>query len=91
MAELEAVWRDPGGAVRAARDAARDSVSSRCGSFPTSPVRRAAKRRALTDDELDQLAMPPFDGLGHDAAWFARAPVVPGARRSVAATSATEF
>jgi hypothetical protein len=27
--------------------------------------------RALTADELDQLAMPPIPSLAHDAAWFA--------------------
>ena len=27
--------------------------------------------RALTDDELAQLVMPPIPSLAHDAAWFA--------------------
>jgi len=26
--------------------------------------------RALDDEELDQLVMPKFDGIGHDAGWI---------------------
>ena len=58
-------------AVRRARGDAR-SVSSRCSSCPTCPEPDGGEARALTDDELDQLAMPTFDGIGHTAAWFER-------------------
>ena len=27
-------------------------------------------RRALDEQELDQLVMPTFDGIGHDARWI---------------------
>ena len=39
---------------------------------PDLPGPHGPEPRALTDDELDQLAMPAFDGIGHDAAWFRR-------------------
>ena len=65
------VWRD-----RAARCAQRCAGAS----FGVEPLRfvpdlpgpEGGEARALTDDELDQLAMPPFDGIGHDAGWFDR-------------------
>ena len=31
-----------------------------------------ADARALDDDELDQLVMPTFDRIGHDASWRSR-------------------
>ncbi len=69
LAELQAVWADPGGAVRRAR--------SRRGPAPLEfvpdlPGPDGTAARALTDDELDQLAMPKFDGIGHTAAWLDR-------------------
>ncbi len=39
---------------------------------PDLPGPDGREARALTDDELDQLAMPRFDGIGHDAAWLDR-------------------
>ncbi|MGH8978301.1 MAG: amidohydrolase family protein [Acidimicrobiia bacterium] len=71
LAELEAVWADPGRAVRKARDARAFGVEP-LEFVPDLPGPDGAEARALTDDELDQLAMPPFDGLGHDAKWFDR-------------------
>ncbi len=67
LAELAAVWDDPGGAVRRAR--------SRRGPqplefVPDMPGPDGGEARALDDDELDQLAMPTFDGIGHTAAWL---------------------
>ena len=66
------MWKDPGQAVRNARDAARVRRRAVASSCPTCPDRTAAKRARSTDDELDQLAMPTFDGIGHAAAWFER-------------------
>ena len=34
------------------------------------PGPEGGEARALNEDELDQLAMPPFDGIGHTAAWL---------------------
>jgi hypothetical protein len=33
------------------------------------PSAKEDDSRALDEDELDQLVMPTFDGIGHDAAW----------------------
>jgi cytosine/adenosine deaminase-related metal-dependent hydrolase len=70
LAELNAVWRDPGRAVRHVRS--RRAVGIEPLAFiPDMPGADGEGARALTDEELDQLAMPPFDGVGHDAGWFA--------------------
>jgi 5-methylthioadenosine/S-adenosylhomocysteine deaminase len=71
LQELRAVWKDPGGAVRRARDARAFGVEP-LQFEPDLPGPGGSAARALTDDELDQLAMPDFDGIGHDAAWFDR-------------------
>jgi hypothetical protein len=71
LAELERVWLDPGGAVRRARGAREFGVEP-LRFTPDLPGPDGSEARALTDDELDQLAMPAFDGIGHDAAWFRR-------------------
>ncbi len=71
LAELDRVWRDPGGAVRRAR-AAREFGAEPLRFIPDLPGPDGTEARALTDDELDQLSMPAFDGIGHDAAWFRR-------------------
>ena len=37
--------------------------------IPEFPPTGQAMDRALSEDELDALTMPTFDGIGHDAAW----------------------
>ncbi len=71
MQELDAVWKDPGQAVRNARDSRAFGVEP-LQFVPDLPGPDGGEARALTDDELDQLAMPTFDGIGHTAAWFER-------------------
>lgn len=70
LAELAAVWDDPAGAVRRARERRAIGVDpfEFIPEFP--PV--GADARALDDDELEQLVMPTFDRIGHDAAWRSR-------------------
>ena len=60
----------PGGAQRA-RDSRAFGVEP-LQFVPDLPGPDGGEARALTDDELDQLAMPTFDGIGHTAAWFER-------------------
>ena len=36
---------------------------------PDLPAATGDDTRALDDDELDQLVMPSFDGIGHDASF----------------------
>ena len=71
MQELDAVWKDPGQAVRNARDSRAFGVEP-LQFVPDLPGPDGGEARALTDDELDQLAMPAFDGIGHTATWFER-------------------
>jgi len=67
LAELAAVWADPKAAVERARRQRAVGVDpfEFVPEFP--PV--GADARALDDDELEQLVMPTFDGISHDAAW----------------------
>lgn len=78
LAELAAVWADPAGSVRRARG--RRALGEEPFEFiPDMPHANTDTTRALDDDELDQLVMPSFDGLGHTGAWCStvrrRAPV----------------
>ncbi len=69
LAELAAVWADPGGSVRNARR--RRAVGEPTLEFvPDMPSAPGDDARALDDEELDQLVMPKFDGIGHDAGWI---------------------
>jgi 5-methylthioadenosine/S-adenosylhomocysteine deaminase len=70
LEELARVWNDPAGAVRKVRDARGPVAPLRF--VPDLPGPDGSDARALTDDELDQLAMPAFDGIGHSAQWFNR-------------------
>jgi hypothetical protein len=88
LSELAAVWTDPAGAVRRARQ--QRAVGVEAFEFvPDLPPSGDADARALDDDELDQLVMPTFDGIGHDAAWKAsvrlRAPAYAGVLRDAMA------
>jgi cytosine/adenosine deaminase-related metal-dependent hydrolase len=68
LAELGAVWADPAGAVRKARR--RRAAGAPVFEFvPDMPSAKDDDSRALDEDELDQLVMPTFDGIGHDATW----------------------
>lgn len=68
LAELGAVWTDPAAAVRRARQ--RRAVGEPVLEFvPDMPAGVDGEARALDEDELDNLVMPEFDGIGHDAAW----------------------
>jgi 5-methylthioadenosine/S-adenosylhomocysteine deaminase len=70
LAELAAVWADPGGSVRRARQ--RRAVGEPTFEFvPDMPSASGDDTRALDDEELDQLVMPTFDGIGHNAGWIA--------------------
>jgi 5-methylthioadenosine/S-adenosylhomocysteine deaminase len=68
LAELASVWKDPGGAVRRARKR-RAAGETPLEFIPEFPPTGQAMDRALSEDELDALTMPTFDGIGHDAAW----------------------
>lgn len=75
LAELRRVGADPHGAVRAAM-AARErrprGAPVPLEFEPDMPGPAGVPGgRALTDDELAQLVMPPVPSLAHDAAWFA--------------------
>jgi hypothetical protein len=70
LAELNAVWADPAGAVRRARKRRAAGIET-LEFVPDIPPAGQDQTRALDDDELDQLVMPGFDGVGHVAAWFA--------------------
>lgn len=67
LAELQAVWTDPKAAVERAR---RQRVAGvEAFEFVPEFPPTGTEARALDDDELEQLVMPAFDGIGHDAAW----------------------
>jgi 5-methylthioadenosine/S-adenosylhomocysteine deaminase len=69
LAELAAVWADPGGSVRRARR--RRAVGEPTFEFvPDLPSAAGDDARALDEEELDQLVMPTFDGIGHDGRWI---------------------
>jgi hypothetical protein len=69
LAELAAVWADPGGSVRRARR--RRAAGEPTFEFvPDMPSAAGDDTRALDEDELDQLVMPTFDTIGHDARWL---------------------
>jgi hypothetical protein len=69
LAELAAVWADPGGAVRRARR--RRAVGEPTFEFvPDMPSASGDDTRALDEEELDQLVMPRFDTIGHDGRWL---------------------
>lgn len=70
LAELGAVWDDPAGAVRRARS--QRAVGVEPFEFIPEFPPTGADARALDDDELDQLVMPTFDRIGHDASWRSR-------------------
>jgi hypothetical protein len=69
LAELAAVWADPGGSVRRARR--RRAAGEPLFEFvPDMPSAAGDDTRALDEDELDQLVMPTFDTIGHDGRWL---------------------
>ena len=79
LAELAAVWADPGGSVRKARR--RRAVGEPVFEFvPDMPSATGDDSRALDEHELDQLVMPTFDSIGHDATWIMQC--VTGRRRT---------
>ncbi len=88
MRELADVWTDPAAAVRRARQQRAVGVDA-FEFVPDLPPSGDAGARALDDDELDQLVMPTFDGIGHDARWRAsvrlRAPAYAGVLRDAMA------
>ena len=68
LAELATVWADPAAAVRRARS--RRAPGEEPFEFiPDLPLAHDDDTRALDDDELDQLVMPRFDGIGHTSSW----------------------
>jgi 5-methylthioadenosine/S-adenosylhomocysteine deaminase len=68
LKELAAVWADPAATVRRARDQRAVGIDP-FEFVPDLPASGDDGTRALDDDELDNLVMPRFDGIGHDAAW----------------------
>ena len=69
LAELAAVWADPGW-IGAPCPAAPGGRGSRPFEFvPDMPSAAGDDTRALDEEELDQLVMPTFDGIGHDGRW----------------------
>jgi hypothetical protein len=68
LAELDAVWADPAGAVRRARRR-RPAGQKPFAFIPDLPRAAGDDTRALDDEELDQLVMPTFDRIAHDAVW----------------------
>ena len=62
------MWDDPATAVRRAREQ-RGVGEDPLEFVPELPAAGDEDARALDDEELDQLVMPSFDGIGHDAAW----------------------
>lgn len=75
QAAMQAVVDDPAGAVRRARELAERRPRGAPAPLQYEPDMPGPGNtdgsRALTDDELDQLAIAPIPTLAHDAAWFA--------------------
>jgi len=72
LAAMEAVVKDPAGAVRAARSAPKPRGAPVALEFvPDMPGADNEGARELTDDELVGLVIPPIEPLHHDATWFA--------------------
>ena len=65
LRQLAAVWADPAKAVRRARRTRGQAFEF----IPEFPPAFDPRARRLDDDELDELVMPRFDGLGHGADW----------------------
>ncbi|MEI2816449.1 MAG: hypothetical protein V9E99_08345 [Microthrixaceae bacterium] len=73
LAQLEAVRRDPGTAVRTARERKPRGVPAfRFVPDMAGPIDADGEARVLDDQELDTLVMPPLDPLLHDSAFFDR-------------------
>jgi cytosine/adenosine deaminase-related metal-dependent hydrolase len=64
LRELRTVWADPATAVRRARRSG-DGLEF----IPDLPSEFDPNARRLDDDELDELVMPTFDGIGHGTDW----------------------
>lgn len=75
LAAMRALAADPAGAVRRAREAKERRPRGAPVPLEYEPdmpgPAGADAGRALTDDELDQLVVPPPPSLAHDRAWFA--------------------
>jgi cytosine/adenosine deaminase-related metal-dependent hydrolase len=74
-AVMQRVIDDPAGAVRRAKEAAERRPRGAPVPLVYEPDMPGpdgtAGGRALTDDELENLVIPPLPSLAHDAAWFA--------------------
>jgi 5-methylthioadenosine/S-adenosylhomocysteine deaminase len=75
LAAMQRVVDDPAKAVRRAREAAERRPRGAPVPLEYAPDMPGPDGteggRALTDDELDNLAIPPLQSLAHDATWFA--------------------
>jgi len=71
LATMQAVVDDPAEAVRRARQRRGGEDTGPLEYLPDMPLPDAAEGRALSDEELDNLVMPPLEPLAHDATWFA--------------------
>jgi 5-methylthioadenosine/S-adenosylhomocysteine deaminase len=90
LSELARVWANPAQAVRQAR--ARRGVGADPFEFvPDIPPAGQVGVKALDDDELDQLVMPSFDGIGHDAGWRARVHDSPPPHASILSEAIKRF
>lgn len=65
LEQLARVWADPARAVRQAQR----TLGERFEFIPEFPPAFDPRARRLDDDELDELVMPTFDGLGHGSDW----------------------
>jgi len=73
LAAMQAVVNDPAAAVRAVRSAPKPRGAPEPLQFiPDMPGPDNEEARALTDDELVGLVIPPIEPLHRDATWFAR-------------------
>ncbi|HET7475830.1 MAG TPA: amidohydrolase family protein [Dermatophilaceae bacterium] len=70
LAVLQAVVDDPAAAVRRARERRAVPGAEPLEFEPDMPAAEGDGARALDDDELDELVMPPLQPLAHDDAWF---------------------
>ena len=74
LAAMQALSADPAGAVRRAKEAKERLARGAPEPLEFEPDMPGPDgtdgSRALTDDELDQLVVPPPPTLAHDAAWF---------------------